>query len=74
MGYPDPGHDEWVLVGSEKREIKILQILLGDKKTKLLWYGEQKPRQEEVEKDIIRYTEKFKLESRNKSLNSILNG
>ena len=55
IGYPDPGHDEYFLVKSEKRKSKFLQRIIGDKKTDLLCYGERKPGDEELKNDKEEY-------------------
>lgn len=58
-GYPDPGHDEYVLIRTEKRSNKLLQRYLGDKKIKVLWYGEDKPNDARVQIDIERVRNQY---------------
>lgn len=55
-GYPDYGHYEWVLISKSKRKNKFFQKLFGDKSEKLIWYGEQKPNEDTIEKDIKFYS------------------
>jgi len=55
LGYPDPGHYEYVLMGREKRKYKLMQSIFGDKKKSLMYYGEDKPSDETITMDIERY-------------------
>ena len=54
MGYPDPGHYEYVLVRKCERKSKILQSILGHRTSEILSYGIDRPSNEEVNKDIER--------------------
>lgn len=55
LGYPDMGHDEYVLVRVTKRKSKFWQYMLGDKEDVVLWYGEDKPTNERLAKDILKF-------------------
>lgn len=55
LGYPDMGHDEYVLVKVTKRKSKFWQYILGNKEDVVLWYGERKPTNKELAKDILRF-------------------
>jgi hypothetical protein len=52
MGWPDEGHEEYVLVELTKRKSNFWQKILGDKRTNTFGYGEDKPSEESINKFI----------------------
>ena len=52
LGWPDEGHDEYFLAQYKDRKSKFWQKVLGQHRKEYWAYGETKPNEEEIIKNI----------------------
>jgi hypothetical protein len=68
QGYPDPGHEEFVIIRTKPRKNKFLQRIFGNRKEKLIYF-EKKPSDAVFNK----YVSEFKKMDRDSKCEDLLN-